>query len=187
MVRWNGKLGTAFPILCGVRQGGILSPFLFAIYVDDLISSLRQCGYGVYIGNLFVGCVVYADDIVLLSVSCFGLQKLIDVCESYSGLWDIKFNPAKNQVVRFGSGNNQFCDIYLNGCAVAMVDKVKYLGVYFERKSGQCDISQAFIRFYSQFNNIIAVMGKNSNEITTLHLAKTYCLPTLLFGCEIWL
>jgi len=28
MVRWNGKLGTAFPILCGVRQGGILSPFL---------------------------------------------------------------------------------------------------------------------------------------------------------------
>jgi len=54
MVRWNGKLGTAFPILCGVRQGGILSPFLFAIYVDDLISSLRQCGYGVNIGNLFV-------------------------------------------------------------------------------------------------------------------------------------
>ena len=64
MVRWNGKLGTAFPVLCGVRQGGILSPFLFAIYVDDLISSLRQCGYGVHIGNLFVGCVVYADDIV---------------------------------------------------------------------------------------------------------------------------
>ena len=96
---------------------------MFAIYVDDLISSLRQCGYGVYTGNLFVGCVVYADDIVLLSVSCFGLQKLMDVCESYSGLWDIKFDPAKSQVVRFGSGNNQFCDIYLNGSVVPVVDK----------------------------------------------------------------
>jgi len=148
-----------------------------AIYVDDLISSLRQCGYGVYIGNLFVGCVVYADDIVLLSVSCFGLQKLMDVCETYSGLWHIKFSPAKSQVVCFGSGNNQFCDYYLNGCAVAMVDKVKYLGVYFERKSGQCDISQAVIGFCSQFNNIMAIMGKNSNEITTLHLVKTYCPP----------
>jgi len=74
----------------------------------------------------------------------------------------------------------------LNGSAVAVVDKVKYLGVYFERKSGQCGIFQAFIRFYSQFNNIQAVMGKNSNEITTLHLVKTYCLRTLLFGCEIW-
>jgi len=111
MVRWNGKLGTAFPNFVRRSSRGILSPFLFAIYVDDLISSLRQCGYGVNIGNLFVGCVVYADDIVLLSVSCFGLQKLMDVCESYSGLWDIKFNPAKSQVVRFGSENNQFCDI----------------------------------------------------------------------------
>ena len=41
----------------------------------------------------------------------------------YRGLWDIKFNPAKSQVVRFGSGNNQFCDIYLNGSAVPVVDK----------------------------------------------------------------
>jgi len=56
----------------------------------------------------------------------------------------------------------------LNCSAVAMVDEVKYIGVYFERKSGQCDISQAFIKFYSQFSDIVAVMGKNSNELTTL-------------------
>jgi len=108
----------------------------------------------------------------------------MDVCEDYGGLWDIKFNPAKSQVACFGFGNNRFCDISVNGSVVAMVDNVKYLGVYFERKSGQCDISQAFIRFYSQFNNITAVIGKN--KLTTLHLVKIYCLPTLLFGCEIW-
>jgi len=51
-----------------------MSPFLFDLYVDDLISSLRQCGYGTNIDNLFVSCVYYADDIVSLSVSCFGLQ-----------------------------------------------------------------------------------------------------------------
>ena len=163
-----------------------MSPFLFAIYVCYLISSLRQCVYGVNIGNLFVGCIVYADGIVLLSVSCFGLQKLMDVCEKYGSLWDIKFNPAKSQVASFGFGNNCLCNIYLNGSAAAMVDKVKYLGLYFERKSSQCDISQAFIKFCSQFNNIMAVMGKNSNKLTSLHLVKTYCLPTLLFGCEIW-
>jgi len=32
----------------------------------------------------------------------------------------------------------------------------------------------------------MTLMGKNSNQLTTLHLVKTYCLPTLLFGCEIW-
>jgi len=58
MVRWNGITGAAFPVSCGVHQGGILSPILFAIYVDSLISDLcRQSGYGLYIGTLFVGCV----------------------------------------------------------------------------------------------------------------------------------
>jgi len=52
-----------------------------------------------------------------------------------------------------------FGDIYLKGFAGA-IDKVKYLGVYSERKSGQRDISQAFIRFYSLFNNIMAVGEK---------------------------
>ena len=186
IVRWNGVTGPAFPVLCGVRQGGILSPFLFAVYVDDLISNLRQSGYGVYIGKLFVGCVVYADDIALLSVSCFGLQKLMDVCEKYGILWDITFNPAKSQIACFGPKSTSICNILLNGHVVTIVDKVKYLGVYFESKLGRNDISQAFVRFYSQFNNIMAVLGKRSSEVTALYLVQTYCLPTLLFACETW-
>ena len=63
-----------------------MSPILFAIYVDSLISDLRQSGYGLYIGTLFVGCVVYADDIVLLSVSCFGLQRLVDMWQLWNSV-----------------------------------------------------------------------------------------------------
>jgi len=89
MVRWSGKLGTAFPILWGfVRRssrGNIITIVCHLCRWLDLYSSLRRCGYGVNIGNLFVGCVVYADDIVLLSVSCSGLRKLMDVCE----LWKL--------------------------------------------------------------------------------------------------
>jgi len=77
------------------------------------------------------------DRFYSFGVSCVGLQKLTDVCEDYGGLWDIKFNPAKSHVACFGFGNNLFCDISLNGSVVAMVDKVEYLSVYFERKSGQ--------------------------------------------------
>ena len=54
-----------------------LSPFLFAIYVDDLIVKLRQFGFGLYVGSLFIGCILYADNLTLLSCSCYGLQKLI--------------------------------------------------------------------------------------------------------------
>ena len=70
---------------------------LFAIYVDDLISLLRRSGYGLYIGRLFIGCLLYADDIVLLSPSCFGLRKLANICEDFGNQWYIKFNPPSEK------------------------------------------------------------------------------------------
>ena len=47
-------------------------------------------------------------------------------------------------------------------------------------------ITDAVRRFCGKFNNIMAVLSKHSNEITTLHLVKSYCLPALLYGCEVW-
>jgi len=61
---------------------------------------------------------------------------------------------------------------------------VKYLGVYFERNSGHGDISQSFVKFFSQFNNIMAVLGKHSNEMTALHLVKTYAFRAYYLGVK---
>jgi len=97
---WNRTIGVGFQVRCGVRQGGVLSPFLFAIYIDDIIVEMRNSGFGIRIGCIFPGCLLYADDIVL--ICSYGLQKLINVCEMYGNVWDIKFNPLKSQVVIFG-------------------------------------------------------------------------------------
>jgi len=53
-VVWNHAVGQSFPVKCGVRQGGILFPYLFSVYVDDLIDLLRRSGYGIHIGNVLV-------------------------------------------------------------------------------------------------------------------------------------
>ena len=68
---------------CGVHQGGVLSAILLSIYVDDLIDELRNSGYGIYIGRFFVGCILYADDILLLSSTCYGLQSMLNVCVKF--------------------------------------------------------------------------------------------------------
>jgi len=53
------------------------------IYVDDLISLLRDSGYGMYIDKLFASCILYADDILLLSSSCHGLQSMLHICNEF--------------------------------------------------------------------------------------------------------
>jgi len=64
-VHWNGVYSSKFAIFCGVRQGSVLSPLLFNIYVDDLIDKLESKGYGWNIGKYFFSCVMYADDLLL--------------------------------------------------------------------------------------------------------------------------
>ena len=74
-VQW-GKVNSAyFNVSNGVRQGGILSPKLFAIYVDDLSRELTLCKSGCYIDHQCMNHVMYADDICLMAPSAIGCKK----------------------------------------------------------------------------------------------------------------
>ena len=101
-VKWNGTLSEAFSILNGVKQGAVLSAVLFCIYIDDLIKKLRKNRDGCWVNNEYVGIIVYADDIVLLSPTIDGLQNMIDTCFGYAKSHNLTFstheNPAKSKM-----------------------------------------------------------------------------------------
>lgn len=78
-VRWNGLTSYMFSVKYGVQQGGVLSPWLFNIYVDDLIIEFETNCEGCYVNGKFLGCVMYADDQLLLSASVSGLQSMLNV------------------------------------------------------------------------------------------------------------
>jgi len=185
-ILWNSVLGECFSVICGVRQGGVLSPYLFAFYMDDVIDEVKNSGFGIYIGSVFLGCILYADDILLLSGSCVGLQRMVDICSQYGKAWDVCFNPSKSHCVIFGDSCCSSVAVMMNDVELKRVDKLKYLGCYFRAQSCTVDISYGIGKFYGNFNNILSVIGYNRNELATLHLVKTFCVPSVLYGCETW-
>ena len=84
MVKWNGALSNKFTTSNGVKQGGVLSPLLFSVYLDDLLHELRNLNIGCHMNGHFVGAIVYADDITLLGPTRSSVTSLLDVCAKYA-------------------------------------------------------------------------------------------------------
>jgi len=77
-VRWNSALSAQFAVFSSVRQGSCLSPAIFNVFMNVFIKQLKQLGVGCHISSLFVGCILYADDLLLLSSSVIGLQAMLN-------------------------------------------------------------------------------------------------------------
>ena len=72
-VRWGNKVTPDVGISNGVKQGGVLSPVLFTVYLDELLHRMSNSRLGCYIGNIFCGTLAYADDVIINvapSVAC---------------------------------------------------------------------------------------------------------------------
>ena len=91
IVKWS--YSSSYSIKSGIRQGAILSPFLFNIYLDSITVALKQADNGCHMGGMYTGCLAYADDLILISASVVKLQKMLDICSTYGTNLDIKFNP----------------------------------------------------------------------------------------------
>lgn len=82
-----------------VRQGGILSPFLFNMYRNDLPLLLNARGTGCWAGDTLINHLMYADDLVIFSPYSAGVQQLLKVCSQYGHDFDIKFSAKRSKIM----------------------------------------------------------------------------------------
>ena len=68
----------------GVKQGSVLSAYLFTLYMDDLVKLLLDTRVGCYVGNKLINTLVYADDVVLITPSVGAMKLLLEKCEALS-------------------------------------------------------------------------------------------------------
>ena len=90
-----------FTIVNGTRQGSILSPALFALYVDELLVELRKLGVGCKVAGVYMGAVGFCDDILLLAPTRDGMQLMLDTCQAIAVKYYLRFstdhNPEKSK------------------------------------------------------------------------------------------
>ena len=130
-IRWGSKISDKFSVSNGVRQGSILSPHLFKVYVDDLSIILNAFKIGCVISDIIINHLMYADDLVLISPSSAGLQILINACHQYGIQFDIKFNSKKSAIMPFLSADKRKFRIpsfKLDHENIPIVDRYTYLG-----------------------------------------------------------
>lgn len=177
-VRWGDVLSEAYRLECGVRQGGLTSPKLFNLYVNELIVELSSRPVGCKIGGASVNNLSYADDMVLLGPTAGSIRDMLSVCERYAAAHGLVYNVNKSEYLIFAaSGKHLDYEplISLNGRTLKRVAQFKYLGHYVtEDLKDQVDMDRERRALAARCNMLAHRFARCSNEVK-ITLFKAYC------------
>ena len=130
MVRWNNSLSDVLRVRSSVRQGGVLSPYLFNVYADVFINNIVTRSRGCHVKQTYMACVMYTDDLLLLSASLAGLQELLDVCILTSSDLCLTFNEAKSHCLLIGPHcHTHLADVFLAEKSLNWARSIKYVSM----------------------------------------------------------
>ena len=189
-VKWENVESQSFVATNGVKQGGILSPILFAVYVDGLLSKLKKSGFGCHVRNEYIGALSFADDITLMAPTLFGLQKMVEICESYATEYSIKFNASKSKFLCFNVHNSVQPNVFVlvNGEKLAPSESVIHLGHLISHNNVDCvvHIKNNFWRSFNLFNADLGALSPDLKSKLFVQYCCSFYGATLLnlFGCN---
>ena len=107
-VKWDTEISKKFSVQNGVKQGGILSPIMFTVYMDVLLLYLKKANLGCHIGDLFMGALGYADDVVIIAPTVCSLKSMLLICDDFGKEFHVKFNS--NQFLHYPCTTNTIVD-----------------------------------------------------------------------------
>ena len=182
---WNGSKSEIFNVENGVKQGGIISPILFCVYIDELLNRINTSGLGCHIGHKSFSGLGYADDVTIITPSVRSLQLLLNICEDFGIEYNVLFNAKKTICMRIGSeGIAPKREVTLSGNVLKWHRKVKHLGnIVTSDLNDFEDIEFKKCVFRSQVNKL-------NEKFSTMHatlkanLFHAYCCS--FYGCQTW-
>ena len=210
-VRMGGGLSEWFDVQSGVRQGCVIAPLLFNIYIDFVVKQalarmpegcgvelayhcdgqLHRVKYGVASCMELVSVLMYADDMVLLSKDAEELAVMLQTMDKVSAGLGMRINASKTEIMSLAAANAQQVAapvVQISEGEVKQVSSFKYLGSMLD-ESGKLDreLSTRKGRALARFKQFERLWGaKHLSLATKVRCYRAYVLPILLFGSETW-
>lgn len=187
-VKWGHVTSDHFNVTSGVRQGGILSPALFNVYVDGLSEKLCSMPVGCYINDVCYNHLIYADDTVLLAPSPSALQSLISACVEFAKKNYLVFNSGKTKcmTIKPDTLHNLYVPRFYIECdsPIKIVKEEVYLGcILNEKLTDDNHIVKETRNNYIRGNMLIRKFRQCSIDVK-IKLYKTYC--SNVYCCPVW-
>ena len=188
-IKFKNGLSKRFTSKCGVKQGDVISPILFNLYINELVANLNETQTDpVIMGDISINSLLYADDIILLSSTESGLQKSLDVLNKFCNSWKLEINKEKSKVIVFNSnGKTHFNKFKINNVYIETVKSYCYLGITL-KYNGNVDTSTKLLmeKGRKAWFKIKKTIGLDNACSLLEKLFDTLVSPIILYGSEVW-
>ncbi|CAM5131843.1 unnamed protein product [Natator depressus] len=188
-IKMENGLSKLFSIKTGVRQGYVLSPFLFMLVIDYVLKQCDSSTYGLKWNNSRLSDLDFADDISLISEDANGLQKCTNQVNEVMEKMGLKYNAKKCKVMLMGTIGTE---IKIEEEKLEKVDNVTYLGNTISqdgtsskgrRRRRRRRIGKANAAF-GRLKNIWQL--KNVSLKTKLNVYKAIVIAITTYSSETW-
>ncbi len=180
-----------FPQGRGVRQGCSLSPTLFNIYINQLANILERAPIqGLTLHDTEIKCLLYADDLVLLSPTEEGLQDSLNLLEDFCQSWALTVNLQRTRVMMFQKRSRSQRPTHTFTLAHRTIETTKtytYLGLKIT-PTGNFTLAVNELKEKAQ-RAFYAIKRSIKIDIPIqiwLKMFKAVIEPIALYGSEVW-
>ena len=187
-----------FSVKVGLRQGCVMSPWMFNMFMDGVMREVRESGMdvGVKLWDRRLGCewrvewLMFADDTVLVGDSEEKLQRLVKEFESVCKKRKLKVNVSKSKVMKVnGKQGDREMNVSMEGGRMEEVGSYKYLGVNVTEDGKMKEEVSHRIGEARRVAGCVQKIWKRSGVSmeAKVGMYERIVEPTLLYGSEVWM